>query len=476
LGFHNPAGFTWLLQVTTLFTPDPRWAAAWLGLVGLSGLYPIYRMARRNLPGFAWLIPCILYVFLPAMVFAGRAIWPQNIMPAFGAWGLMGLADALDGRHVARHRWRGALLAMCVLSYAPLVHLSGVACLGLGMSVIGWLVFAQQIPRLKAAWLILPTVLAGAAMLPSLMDWNDQRLHPPKEKPAHIAHFEALMPPPKNLSGRMADSLGGLFDSFNSRGASSGIVDNLKMFPATVASQVADVLAVILVIAGMTMAALLLMRARRQTNTGNPDLTRFAGLLMAWIFVPILLAPLFLQRVNSTYFAYILPAVLLLAGLAADGIQRSIRRWPALIQEYCPMGICSVVAALYAVYMAGCLNSLNTEKYVKGIYYIPLAEQKALVRRLAAGGVAAGRFYHLSGEWFRHPYEYLFDEMPIPTMSVSPRWAVVEDLNMRLSQTTRTRFIEQHREGIQNGVSLMEFDDESKAREFVDTFYNLPLD
>ncbi|MBX7244358.1 MAG: hypothetical protein K1X53_02600, partial [Candidatus Sumerlaeaceae bacterium] len=41
LGFHNPAGFTWLLQVTTLFTPDPRWAAAWLGLVGLSGLYPI---------------------------------------------------------------------------------------------------------------------------------------------------------------------------------------------------------------------------------------------------------------------------------------------------------------------------------------------------------------------------------------------------------------------------------------------------
>jgi hypothetical protein len=172
-------------------------------------------------------------------------------------------------------------------------------------------------------------------------------------------------------------------------------------------------------------------------------LRRFhAAALLAWVFVPPVAAAFFLQRLNASYFAYTLPALLLVAAMALRPVGGEIsRRLARGAAAACAAGAFS----LYIFFFSCTLAALDASRYVRGDYYIPLANQLSLVRRLAAEGVSRARFVHLSGDWFQHSYNYLFDEVGVqPAAESKPVWAVVEDLVLRGRQVRRAALIDEH--------------------------------
>ena len=454
LGFRNPAGFTWLIMPTAVLSPDPRWTAAWIGTLTMTALWPLYGAGRLVFGTRALaLLLCAVWTVLPLCVMGGRSIWPQNLLATFGAWGLWLLLLACKADVPPRRRVATAAVGGGVLGFGALVHLSCVAAVGVALLILG--VCAARPRRAHGrptdrmgGKLVLALVIgllpAVAGLVPSALDgWRRMSVPASQRaaKPAHIRQYESRMPPPKPVPARLSDAVGGLFQQFSSLGATGGIDQQLS--PAAVAAgRAADVALLALVLAGVARAALALGR-RRHPAAGSDGISRFhAAVLLAWMFLPPVVAAFALKRLNTSYFAYTLPALLLLAAgaLRAGGgeVSRRLSRGAA--------GACAAgMTALYLFSFFGIMAALDASRYVRGDYYIPLANQLNLVRRLAAEGVSRERFVHLSGDWFQHSYNYLFEEMSVsPAPGSQPAWAVVEDLILRGRQARRTALIEEH--------------------------------
>jgi hypothetical protein len=453
LGFRNPAGFTWLIVPAAALSADPRWTAAWIGGLTVTALWPLYAAGRVVLGGRALaLLPCALWAVLPLCVLGGRSIWPQNVLGTVGAWGLWLLLLACQPDGPVRRCALAAALALAVLGYGALIHLSCLAAVGVACLILGVRVFAlrwqggRRFSRLAAG-----LVVAGAAGLlpvaaglaPSAIDgWRRLRVPVGERaaKPAHIEQFESRMPPPKPVTGRLTDAVGGLFQQFSSLGATGGIDQQLPLV-AVAAGRTVDVVLMVLVLAGVARAVLDLRRRVAGTALGAAGRWH-AFILLSWVFIPPVVGAFVLQRLNASYFAYSLPALLLLSA----GALRPERgpRW----RRAGRVVVAAVAAAsvvLYVFFLVSVLAALDASRYVRGDYYIPLANQWNLVRRLAAAGVARERFVHLSGDWFQHSYNYLFDEMRVhPPPEAQPAWAVVEDLVLRGRQPRRTALIAEH--------------------------------
>ncbi|MCX7718181.1 MAG: hypothetical protein N2111_07250 [Candidatus Sumerlaeaceae bacterium] len=454
LGFRNPAGFTWLIMPAAVCSPDPRWTAAWIGIWTMTALWPLYAAGRLVLGQRALaLLPCAVWAVLPICVMGGRSIWPQNLLATVGAWGLWLILLACQADSPLRRRVAAAAAAFAVLGFGALVHLSCLAAVGVALVLLGvGMGFMRRTGDRQtkpmtggfAVAVLLGLLPAAAGLSPSAVDgWR--RMSVPESqraaKPAHIQQYESRMPPPKPLPARLSDAIGGLFQQFSSLGATGGIDQQLTPV-AVAAGRSADVALLALVLAGVARTALTAGR-RRALAVGTGGLRRFhAAVLLAWVFVPPATAAFVLKRLNASYFAYTLPALLLFAGIAMRPVGGEVSR---RLARATALAFAAGTFSLYIFFFFCTMTALDASRYVRGDYYIPLANQLSLVRRLAAEGVSRARFVHLSGDWFQHSYNYLFDEMGIrPAAESEPVWAVVEDLVLRGRQAHRAALIDKH--------------------------------
>lgn len=470
IGFRNPGGFIWLILPTALLTPDPRFTAAWIGLLTLSGLWPLYKTSRRWLPGWTFLIPCAAYALMPSQVFAARAIWAQNLMPAMAAWSLWWLTIWGDSEVSAQKRSLAASGAVGMTLLATTVHLSGAAYVVVtaGILYVGTTWKHFPLPRLWETTIV--ALLFLLAVSPSLSDWNDRRAHP-RPKPEHILQFESRMPPPKNIIGRLHDSLAGLFDPFASLAATSGI-DKQLATPPVRAAVGGDALLVLLSLVGIATAFLAL---RKPAKVGAPPDSRtpIVAILLIWLFAPILIGAVLIPRVNGSYFAPALPAMLLLGGFAMTAVPSR------LTSLFAPALLSVIVILYYCWYFVACIAAVNNSRYVAGVYYIPLCEQQQLVDKLSDRQVALTNYVHLSGNWFQRSYDYIYKTMKSATANhpstKETRYAIVEDVLLRQRQAARTDFFKRNITFSQGNVGVAVFDSPGKANDFAEQFWGIPI-
>lgn len=426
LGFRNPAGFIWLILPPMLISPDPRPAAAWISLLSLTALWPIFCMCKRR--GGGWLFPCVIYAFLPASVFWGRAIWAQNVLAAFGAWALWFVMIALDSGASPRRRRLAGTGAMAVLAFAVTIHIAVLPLLVVAAVLLAWAVRRRNLPAGTLAHAGGVFILLAAALAPSAADWLHERTHP-SPKPDFVVKFESMLPPRPGLGRRFSSAAAGVFEPFFSLGATGGIDQQISETTAVVA-RAADLFLIVLSAAGIGLAAIRFRRGQNRLET---------GILLLWVGVPVVVAPFAVTWVNGTYLLAGFPAVLLVAGALLDSMlrhrspQSEDRSTDQQPRPWISGALCLVLAIIYTGFILDCIRCVDRSRYVNGPYYIPLADLEAVASKLSEG-IAPGEMEHFSGGWFQRPYAYLhrevFDARQLPRGASPGSFAVIGDLNL----------------------------------------------
>lgn len=448
LGFENPPGLSWLLLPAGLFTPRPDLVAAWFGLLTITALWPLHRLGRLLLPGFCWAIPCIAFACLPQYVMQGRNLWAQWLLPPLGAWFLY---LAVEGAARLSSRWLAT--AIGILWVAALVHLAALLYVPFAAVGLYWLFRELRRPRLIRAAAVgsLPALL----LIPSAI----KALGPAEPKPDYVQKFESLMPEPKGVAGRLADGVGGQVEVFASRAITEGLP-----LPAYLAKLVMlpDLFLLILSLAGLVVGLLYIRRI-------NYDKSRryiiLAGLV--WLLVPAVVGSIVFSRVNATYFALAAPALLLLAGAGIAPLTVLARRGAILLVL--------LGAGLYGWFVVQFMHMVDQSRFVPGQYYIPLVQQREVVKELASRHVSAKRMWHLSGDWFGRSYAYLLEEeLKVPVLTQRQGFAVLDDINLRQSQAARVGFIQQKADAVVGSVFIVYGISPDNSREFADQYFALP--
>ncbi|MCX7020118.1 MAG: hypothetical protein NTY46_14240 [Candidatus Sumerlaeota bacterium] len=475
MGFRNPAAFTWILAPIVALTPDPRHAAAWIGLISMTGLWPMYRMSRFLLRGVVMWLPCVVYVVMPAHVFWGRSIWSLNLMPVVGAWALWAVLMTSCAR-IGNSRKLGFLLAgLAALCLGVLIHPSGAAWIIVASLYMTPVALRSRWPGSAVAGGLLILFVAMLFILPSLLDGFRVMRAPPK-KPEYAAQYESKLPPPKNMAGRLPDAFGGLFEIFSSWGATGGIDQQIGA-AAAIAGRLADVALLVLFLAGTVRA--LLTRKRKD------------WLLLAWCFLPPLVAAVVLSRPYGSYYSMALPAMLLLCAcpLSRMGLAAGLRL--THVMNIVSMTVIWLCVLAYVWFLLACFAAVASSGYVHGPYYIPLKPQQQLAKGVADSGVKAGNFVHLSGEWFQRPYDYLLRHvyrvheswagMPMPYADgwgsrFQGAMAIAEDILLRGRQKARADYMENHATFRVGEVVVAVASDPLEARELIMGFWEIPAE
>lgn len=489
LGFHNAPGLPWALLPVSWFSPSPLLITGWFALLCVGGIVPMYMVCRGTGKRWAFLLPCSAYLFMPNQLFSARTVWAQWLMVPLYAWALWLLFRVLRGVEVegqaaaagatdASSRPRTAMAALALCWAGVCVHLSGLIYLPLAAGAIIVTAVKEKWSAALATRVFAIGCIPCLLLLPSALDWISVRKNPPKEKPAHIEKFESLMPPPLPVGRRVVDSVVDQFRWF----ANAGQSDDLPLVPAIAetrrAVQVVDAVFLLLAMAGVAALALQVI-SRRPGVAGLRASDRvasslfprsFGGLLLLWIFLPPIVGSILVSRVNSSYFAPGIPALLMLTALLPAGA------WNWRPVRVAIGGICALSVVTYVLFYLAILHVIDRQGFVNGQYYIPLRDQLEFARKLNARGVSPQRFVHLSGDWFQRPYDYLLGEVcHAQELSPNPHWAVVEDEHLRSNQPQRVHFMESHASWRRGSVSAVVFDNPETAQQFVDQYYEIPI-
>jgi hypothetical protein len=462
-GFRNAPGFIYLILPPFLFSPDIRLAVAWNSFLELSGILPLFLLARRRFGKWHWLLPCVAYAFLPMLVAGSRSLWAQNLVPPVGAWALLLLDHVRDMAAASKSRGRAGVALVAVLGLGMSVHFSCALWAAFSLAAAWRPLVKAPLPRRYGIIGAAVAVVCVLSFVPSIMDWNYRRDHP-LEKPEHVLQFEAQMGAPDPAWIRISKTYRGFFDWFASDQAESGAeIEMPTEWLRSVA--IGDLIYVVLMLAGIARALVLVMRRQH-------PLAGFATLVLAWAFVPALPGALFISRVNSSYFVCGLPALLLLPAFAIAAIQE---KYPANLARALPVaGL--LVAALWLAFYLEFVHIVNTKRFIRGQYYIPLAEQRKTAQALAKAGIRRGGFTHISGDWFQRPYEYLLEQEPgaaQPARADEPH-AVMEDSYLRRDEPIRLQFLQKNFNIRVGSVGILLFPNEEVAQTFLATFWSLP--
>ena len=501
-GFRNPAGFTWFLQPATMLTMDPRAAAAWVGVAALSGLVPLWLTARRWLGSAAALFVGVLWAVAPAAVFSGRAIWAQNLMPAFGAWALWFVLCVNDDTLSPVRRGRAVVGAAVAVTLATLVHLSGAALAFAAAALCARPFLCGRVGRKHAFAALAVGILGAVALLPCAVDYAGRKSAPSLTKPEYETKYETYLAPPDPTGRRVFAAFGCVFAQLSSNSASGGVGAAVDA-PWRGLAQTADALLFVLAAVGVMRCALILYRRTRAGKAVPPPNPEESGTyeeppsdlahppqaqpvppvalalaLLSWCFLPPLVGGLIISRPNPTYFAGLFPAILLLAAAALAPAPPS--RWTARLAGRALAVAAPLLGACYVTFLAACLTRVDTERWIGDSYYIPLADQAELAAKLSAAGVAPGRLLQLNGDWFQVPTDYTLQWMwtslhrsgaPLP---ITPRWAVADDSRLRGDQQARCRFMEDRSAFSVGPVRVAVFRDQEQGVDFAKEFFAIP--
>lgn len=416
MGFENAPGYVWSILPPFFFSSDPRWAAAWHGLLAATMVFPLALLGRRYRSDAVLWVPAVLAATLPASVFGGRNLWAQHLLPPVIAWALFTLILTLDvGRDWPRRRWAaGATLA--ILAGGVSIHYSAATLFVVAAGFI-FAAFRGQFKHL--ATVILPAALIFLTMIPSAADWW-ARSNRPAPKADYVQGFEAILPDPLPWYVRVPDSAASSVSNSTFEAVwgvqkilSDGVVGAVKGFDVVV-------LAIVLFSGGWTVFLIIKKRQGREAVSR----LRFGTVLVVWILIPAVAAGLLVPRVNANYFLGCLPAGWLLPLLLPD-MSGKLRRWALL-------GVASVFVAGIVISCA-ILASIERVGMVPGPYYIPYGRQAQTVNYLNLKGVKPGHLTHLSGGWFQKSYDYIHrnvvNEAGNRTGS-SNAFALIEDKNL----------------------------------------------
>ena len=481
LGFRNPPGLIWLLLPGALVSPWPQAAAAWQAFLSLTGVLPLFLVARCHLKGPAWVLPVAMYCFLPVMVFGGRSIWAQNLLPSIGAWALWGAAVALDAARTPRSRARHAAFCMAMLAVAVLVHPASVPLLVMAAALFAWLAVRGGLDRRSLLRGSLATVVLLCVLIPSGMDWLEKRGTPEHAQPEFARQYAGKMPPPEPVPLRLRSSMASVFEPLASGDPMGGI--GLLLPPGwRVAAGLLDFAHLLLAAMGVALALFgmgMAWRAVRGSGpaeaprtAAGPALDRHEALLVGWLLLPPVVGAFLVARPNWTYFALGLPALLLLAGLPfsrlAGTLRGAWRRVPAL----CVAAMVAAGALGYGGLHVAAMRVAGSGDTIPGPYYIPLRFQAELACRLAGEGIASERFHHLAGDWFGHPYDYLLTHCTTDCRDGSvARWAAMDDTAVRGgADSDVSRWLLSNGNLFQGSVVAAVFDSEAEAEAFVGAY------
>ena len=473
MGFRNPPGLIWLLLPAGLVSPWPQVTTAWQGLLVLTGVAPVYWFARRRLSGVAWLVPVVLYLFLPVMVMGGRNIWAQNILPALGAWALWGAGWALDGAATAVRRARYAAFCLGVLALAMLVHPA--SALWLIMMAVWFFVLARR--RFLSLATLLRGVAASAipaalALLPSALDWWAQRGAPPEAQPEFARKFAANMPAPDPFWERIRLSLASVFEPMASGGPLGGLGYELTA-QQRLYSQTLDFLLLALVGIGTALAAWEIARwiARVSRREAAPSTHCQECLLLVWLTLPALAGGAMVSYPNGTYFMIGIPALFLLAGVPVSRLEESGWRRTA---HGVAAAVLLIGAVGYGAQHVVCMRIVDRTDVIQGNYYISLKIQRQMACRLAQQGVGIGRLAHLSGPWYERSLSYLLSACLGEIRAKNPgafppsvRFAVVDDIALRASKPARVEWLRANADFFVGTLGAKVFDDDLAEKAFI---------
>jgi hypothetical protein len=508
LGFRNPPGLEWIIFPAVMLSPDPRVAAAWIGLLIVSGIMPAWRIGYLlgGRPA-AWFL-ALLYAFLPQTIFASRDVWAQHLLIPLGAWGLMfalravlhvhdfGPADASSSdapdaasATVPRSATATSLSASVLCAaVATTVHMASILWF---LGLLGYGFFAVGRRRHAPRWRpVLALAGIGAlllvALLPSLFDWYQTRRFPPREKPPHVSKFEMLAPPPKPIPGRLQEAYSGLFDPLSTTQVLGGIEQHLPPAPLVIVNSV-DLLLLAFALGGL--ARLLLLAApRARPAPADPSALRFARLLLTWLLLPPVFVAVFMRYPNATYLYFSMTGLLACVLVGWQGLLEFLFRLrppraahlprpaaaPAIDRLFVRAMVVPImcVCLIYGGFYVMAMDTVARVRTVNGPYYSPLREQLGLVREFDKAGIGRDHLVHLGGAWFQRSYDYLLDEV----LRVPPRPAavVMEDTLLRRSQPERLEFVRRSLDREWATIRWRVFPSLAEAQNFADMFYRIP--
>lgn len=439
LGFHNPPGIIWLLLPPLVLSPSPQIATAWFALLSLSALWPLYRLARLSLPSKGYVLACTLFVALPSSIMMGRSVWQQNILPTLGAFALLWLLEALDATRPAKARGLAASGCLLVLLFGASVHLAAFAWLLLALAFLAPLAWKGAFPSQTLRFALFATTALALTFVPSALDAVNVRMHPPQEKPDYIATYERKAPDASSpLPARLGQAMNGPYAVFANQSTPGGIEADM---PGGVqnATRALDTLFFVLALAG---TALVLFKAA--STSQGPERLR-ARVILAWVFVPCLAGALVMPRINATYFFLAVPGALLLCAYAPQALLERLRATPRA-RHVAALALSALPLAVYGWFFMSAMATIDRTGFANGVYYIPLRDQAQVAQRLAGEGIARGQLYHVSGEWFQRPYDYLHQEVyRAPAASlVSGQWAILYDQCLYPDHPKRSDFFLSH--------------------------------
>lgn len=480
LGFRNPPGLIWLLLPGALASPWPQAAAAWQAFLALTGVLPLFLIARRHLAGCAWVLPVAMYCFLPVMVFGGRSIWAQNLLPSIGAWALWGAAVALDAARTPRARSRGAAFCTAMLAVAVLVHPASVPLLVMMAALFAWLALRGTLDRRSLLRGAVPTVALLCALLPSGMDWLEKRGTPEWAQPEFARQFAEKLPPPEPVLQRVRSSLASVFEPLASGDPMGGI--GLLLPPGwMMTARILDYVHLLVVAAGLALVlfgmVIALRNARAPAGAGagprsDAPFRRHEVLIAGWLLLPPLVGAALVARPNWTYFALGLPALLLLAGVTVSRLVESSNAARRRAVAVCVAGLVLLGGLGYGGLHVAAMRTADSGEAMPGPYYIALRFQSELACRLAADGVEPDRFHHLAGDWFQRPYEYLLRYCTNGCADgTRARWAVAEDTALRGgSDSPPSQWLRSNAGFFFGTVAVGVFDSEIAANGYIDGY------
>lgn len=394
LGFRNAPGYVWSLLPAFSVSCSPLIATAWHGLLCASMVVPLALIGQRFRSDYAAYLPAVLAAFLPAEILAGRNLWAQYLVTPLAAWALWALVCTLDSSlTLGRRQWYGAA-ALGLLAWAVSVHYGAGIVLVIAAAAL-WRLFRQSQRRGKGI-LLLPAALVCLTVLPSFADFM-HRLSNPLPKPDYVLQYEARLPDPLPFWVRVTDA------------ASASLLNSTLAVPVLDVSLPGesrwwvrgyDVVIALLLVAGLVFC---LRKMLSQKSPDRDDQKTVAALVLIWITLPALIAGIFLDWVQPSYFAASLPAGwLMLLYLPEVSAERRIMQ----VLPY-------AVAGIIAVGGAGVTLKFNqvvaASDVVAANYYIPYHLQTRIADSIRSEDVSGDRVWHLSTPTFDTVYGYLVD-------------------------------------------------------------------
>ncbi|MHB1132512.1 MAG: ArnT family glycosyltransferase [Chloroflexota bacterium] len=299
----------YLLALPALFSSDPLWGAALIGLMGAGAVVAAYLFTSRHFGVAAGLSAALLFAVNPWALHYARKIWTPNALPLFTVLFFAALFAAV--REGKRYQFSLACFWLAVMIFTHPQSIGFVPILLVGF-LLRWRQFLWRPLLLGAA-------LAFLVALPyGLYLWETSFVDLPRFLNAAGNSTSSLVWPPLSLQYVVGMASAAMFPE---------ILDFTFRSPAALP----DLTVLNVVASGLFLLGCGLCVGRLIAAVRSPSRREGWQVFLFLLLWPLLPVALYMQRTSSLwphYFIYVLPAQYVLMGVAVGWLGRVVaRRW-----------------------------------------------------------------------------------------------------------------------------------------------------